>query len=162
MRIIALIPFLLSAFVGSAVAETFQLPEEKPIASFVVPDSWKPSKTDAGIEAGSVDGEIYISIEYIDADSVNDVIDSTLSFLSKQGVKVEDKSASSGDSTLNGMKISHLAYKGTDKDGPCEVSLSFLTVIEGKALVITYWGSAEAADKHKDSLEKIVGSFAKI
>jgi hypothetical protein len=154
--------FLLSAFIGSAVAETFKLPEEKPIASFVLPDSWKPSKTDAGIEAASVDGEIYISVEYIDADSVNDVIDSTMAFLTKQGVKVDDKSPTTGDSTLNGMKISHLAYKATDKDGPCEVSLSFLSVVEGKALVITYWGSSEASDKHKDSLEKIVGSFEKI
>jgi hypothetical protein len=162
MRILTLSLVLASAFISSALAETFKLPENNPVASFSIPDSWKPSETDAGIEAASVDGEIYLSIEYADADSMNDVIDNTIKFLDKQGVKVGDKPSSTGDSTLNGMKISHMAYKGTDKDGPCEVSLSFVSVVEGKALVITYWGSADAANKHKDSLEKIVGSIEKI
>jgi len=152
---------LLSAASLSAFADTFKLPENKPIVSFLLPDSWKPTETDAGLEAISVDGEIYIAVEFVDADSVNDVIDSSVSYLEKQGVKVETKK-SEGDSTINDMSISHLSYNGTDKDGPCEVSLSFLTVAPGKGLMITYWGSADAADKHKDSLEKILNSITKI
>jgi len=144
---------LLSAASLSAFADTFKLPENKPIVSFLLPDSWKPTETDAGLEAISVDGEIYIAVEY--------VIDSSVSYLEKQGVKVETKK-SEGDSTINDMSISHLSYNGTDKDGPCEVSLSFLTVAPGKGLMITYWGSADAADKHKDSLEKILNSITKI
>src|ERR1700752_3663232 len=146
----------------AALAETFQFTQQNPIVSFILPDSWKPTETDAGLEATSVDGEIYIAIEYIDADSVNDVIDSTTSFLDKQGVKVEKKAKSEGDSTLNDMPISHMSYNGTDKDGPCEVSLSFLTVTHGKGLMITYWGSQEAADKHQESLVKILDSIKKI
>ena len=110
----------------------------------------------------SVDGEIYISVEFVDSDSIKDVIDGTLSFLNKQGVKVEDKAKSEGDSTINDLSISHMSYNGTDKDGPCEVSLSFLTVAPGKGLMITYWGSPDAADKHKESLEKILDSITKI
>jgi hypothetical protein len=92
---------------------------------------------------------------------VDDVVDSSVKFLEKQGVKVAKKK-SEGKSTLNDMSVSHLSYTGTDNDGPCEVSLSFLTVAPGKGLLITYWGSTEAADKHKDSLEKILNSIAKI
>jgi hypothetical protein len=153
---------LLSSLSLSAFAETFKLPEHKPIVSFVLPDSWKPTETDAGLEAVSVDGEIYIAVEFVDTDSVNDTIDGTLSFLDDHGVKVEKKAKSSGDSTIKEMSISHVSYNGTDKDGPCEVSLSFLTVAPGKGLMITYWGSTDAADKHKESLEKILDSLTKI
>ena len=143
-------------------ADTFKLPENKPIVSFVLPDSWKPTETDAGLEAVSVDGEIYLALEFIDADSVDDVIDANLSYLEQQGVKVEKEPKNKGDSTINEMSISHTSYNGTDQNGPCEVSLSFLTVAPGKGLMITYWGSQDAADKHKESLQRILGSITKI
>lgn len=162
MRISGLLSCLLFSLSLSAFADTFKLPENKPIVSFLLPDSWKPTETDAGLEAVSVDGEIYLAVEFVDTDSVQDVIDSNLSYLDKQGVKVEKKPKSEGDSTINEMSISHLSYNATDKDGPCEVSLSFLTVAPGKGLMITYWGSTDAADKHKDSLEKILSSITKI
>ena len=114
------------------------------------------------MEAQSVDGEIYLAVEFVDTDSLNDVIDSNLSYLVTQGVAVEKKPKSEGDSTINDMAITHTSYNGTDKDGPCEVSLSFLTVAPGKGLMITYWGSPDAADKHKASLEKILNSITKI
>jgi hypothetical protein len=162
MRTLLLCSCLLASLSLSAIADTFKLPENKPIVSFLLPDSWKPTETDAGLEAVSVDGEIYLAVEFVDADSVSDVIDSNLSYLEKQGVKVEKKPKSQGDSKINEMDISHMSYDGTDKDGACEVSLSFLTVSPGKGLMITYWGSTDAADKHKDSLEKILNSITKI
>jgi hypothetical protein len=158
-----LIPLSLLCSVSlTAWADTFKLPENKPIVSFVLPDSWKPTETDTGLQAASVDGEIYLALEFIDADSVNDVVDDSMSFLEKQGVTVEKDPKSQGDSTINDMAISHMSYKGTDKDGTCEVSLSFLTVAPGKGLMITYWGSTDAADKHKESLERILNSITKI
>jgi hypothetical protein len=153
---------VLSCWSLPAFADTFRLPENKPVVSFVLPDSWKPTETDAGMEAQSVDGEIYLAVEFVDTDSLNDVIDSNLSYLVTQGVAVEKKPKSEGDSTINDMAITHTSYNGTDKDGPCEVSLSFLTVAPGKGLMITYWGSPDAADRHKASLEKILNSITKI
>jgi hypothetical protein len=162
MRIYSTLFCLLSFLCLSAFADTFKLPENKPIVSFVLPESWKPTETDTGLEAVSVDGEIYLALEFVDADSVDDVIDANLRYLEEQGVKVENEPKDKGDTTLNEMAISHMSYNGTDKDGTCEVSLSFLTVAPGKGLMITYWGSRNAADKHKESLEKILGSISKI
>jgi hypothetical protein len=153
---------LLGSFSLSAFADTFKLPENKPVVSFVLPDSWNPTETDAGLQAVSVDGEIYLALEYFDADSVNDVVDENVSFLEKQGVTVDKTPKSEGDSTLNDMAITHKSYQGKDKDGPCEISMSFLSIAPGKGLMITYWGSTDAADKHKESLEKILHSIAKI
>src|SRR6202161_2705540 len=98
---------LLGSLSISAFADTFKLPENKPVVSFVLPDSWKPTETDAGMEAQSVDGEIYLAVEFVDTDSLNDVIDSNLSYLVTQGVAVEKKPKSEGDSTINDMAITH-------------------------------------------------------
>jgi hypothetical protein len=136
--------------------------EPKVVVSFFLPDSWKPTETDAGLEAVSVDGEIYLALEFVDADSVDDVIEGNLSYLEQQGVKVGKEPKDKGGSSINEMSVTHLSFNGTDKEGPCEVSLSFLTVAPGKGLMITYWGSPDAADKHKVSLEKILGSITKI
>src|SRR5246127_2815493 len=111
----------------AALAETFQLPQQNPIVSFILPDSWKPTETDAGLEAVSVDGEIYLALEFVDADSVDDVIEGNLSYLEQQGVKVGKEPKDKGDSSINEMSVTHLSFNGTDKEGPCEVSLSFLT-----------------------------------
>jgi hypothetical protein len=158
-----LIPLgLLCSLSLTALADTFKLPENKPVVSFVLPDSWKPTETDAGLQAVSVDGEIYLALEFFDEDSMKDVVEANMNFLETQGVTVEKNPKSQGDSTLNDMSISHMSYKGTDKDGSCEISLSFLAVSPGKGLMITYWGSTDAADKHKESLEKILNSITKI
>jgi hypothetical protein len=162
MRIFLVLLSLSASLSVSALADTYKLPDNKPIISFTLPESWKPTETDTGLEAISVDGEIYLAVEFVDADSVSDVIDSNIEYLEKQGVKVEKKPKSEGDSTINQMAISHMSYNGVDKEGPCEVSLSFLTVSPGKGLMITYWGSTDAANKHRDSLAKIMDSLTKI
>lgn len=153
---------LLSCLALSAFADTFKLPESKPVISFVLPDSWNPTATAAGLEAVSVDNEIYLAVEFVDEDSIKDVFESDRSFLKDQGVTIEEKQQAEPDTMINKMPVMHKNFNGTDKEGPCDVSLSIIEVAQGQALVIMYWGSPNAAEKHKDSLEKIMNSMTKI
>ena len=90
---------------------------KKPIVSFVLPESWKPTETDTGLEAVSVDGEIYLALEFVDADSVDDVIDSNLKYLEQQGVKVEKEPKDKRDSTLMRWPSVTRATTGPTKKG---------------------------------------------
>jgi hypothetical protein len=146
----------------TAMADTFKLPENKPVVSFVLPDSWNPTETGSGFQAASVDGEIYLALEFYDSDSLKDVIESNMTFLVQQGVTMEDKPKSEGDFTLNNMSIRRMSYQGKDKDGLCEVTIMIDQISPENGLMITYWGSTEAADKHKESLDKILNSITKI
>jgi hypothetical protein len=160
---ISLLSFCLLASSGLlACADTFKLPENKPIVSFALPDSWNPTTTEAGMQAASVDGEIYIAVEFIDSDSMSDVLDADSAFFKEQGVTIDGKQKAEPESTVNGMVIHTNNFNGTEKDGPCEISISVISVAGPAGLMITYWGSPGAADKHKDSLEKILKSIAKI
>jgi hypothetical protein len=146
----------------TALADTFKLPENKPEVSFMLPDSWSLSETGSGLQVASVDGEIYLTLAFFDAASVGVVAEAARTFLDKQGVTVEDKPKSEGDSTVNDMPVNHSIFKGTDKDGPCEISISVVSIAAGKGLMITSWGSTDAADKNKESLDKIINSITKI
>jgi hypothetical protein len=146
----------------TAMADTFKLPENKPVVSFILPDSWNPTETATGFEAASVDGEIYLALEFYDSDSVKDVIESNMTYLVQQGVTMDDKATSQGDFTVNDMSIKRMSYQGKDKDGPCEVTILIDQITPEKGLMITYWGSTEAGDKHKESLDKILNSITKI
>jgi hypothetical protein len=58
MRIYSTLFCLLSFLSLSAFADTFKLPENKPIVSFVLPESWKPTGNRHRLEAVSVDGDL--------------------------------------------------------------------------------------------------------
>jgi hypothetical protein len=158
-----LIPFLFLFSINlTALADTFKLPENQPEVSFILPDSWKLSEIGSGLQAASVDGEIYMTLAFFDAASAGVVAEANRTFLDKQGVTVEDKPKSEGDSTVNDMVVNHSIFKGTDKDGSCEISISVVSVAPGKGLMITYWISTDGADKNKESLDKIINSVTKI
>ena len=159
----ALVPLLFLCSVNlTALADTFKLPENTPEVSFILPDSWNSSEAGSGLQAVTVDGEISMTMAFFDPANVGVVAEANRIFLDKQGVTVEDKPKSEGDSTENDMTINHSIFKGTDKEGPCEISISVVSVAPGKGLMITFWGSTEAADKNKESLDKIINSITKI
>ena len=55
---------LASAHLEPASAKDISLPDGTPAMSAVLPDSWKPTETNAGMEATSRNGDVYASVEY--------------------------------------------------------------------------------------------------
>jgi hypothetical protein len=109
-----------------------------------------------------VDGEIYVTLAFFDAETGGAAAVATKTFLDKEGVTVEDKPKSEETSTVNDMAINQSIHKGTDKDGPCEISISVVSVAPGTGLMITSRGSTDAADKNKESVDKIINNITKI
>ena len=81
---------LTTALAVSAFAGTHKLPEEKPLATVTIPDSWKADDIEDGIEAISNDGEVYLAIETTDADNVKEAMTASVEFLKEKGVTVDE------------------------------------------------------------------------
>ncbi|MDK4743633.1 histidine kinase [Rhizobium sp. CNPSo 3464] len=146
-----------------AHAETLQFPSEEPIAEVSIPHSWGPKETETGIDATSPDSAIYFSIDIANDATMNKTVDDAVDFLVKNGVNIDAKSKHEfPDTTLNGMKLGHLEWDGTDKDGPVHVQLAFAQPSEHKMLVITYWGSTEDEAKQDDAVSGIISSLKPI
>lgn len=143
----------------ASFAKTLIFPSDNPVAQITMPDSWDPEETESGIQGTSDDGAIYISIDVASDKTSDKVIDDALDFLKDNGVTVDPKSQKESDDEVNGMKMSNLDWDGSDKDGPVNIGLSFLSPRAGKLLVVTYWGSKGDQEKHGKQLVSIINSL---
>ncbi len=143
-----------------AHAETLVFPSDAPVASVTIPDAWGPKETISGIEAKSPDSAIYFSIDVATDKNMDKVIEDAVKFLTDNGVTIDDTTQrDSGDVEINGMNFGSIEFDGTDVDGPVEVSLGFASPVEGKMLVVTYWGTKATQDAHSKDLGEILKSL---
>jgi hypothetical protein len=145
---------------ASAIANTFAIPDENPVATISVPESWEPKPYDGGLEATSPDGRIYLAVEEVRANDVGGATEDGVKWFAEQGVDIDQHSLKTQDMTLNGLPAFDMAMRGKDKDGPTEVGMMLVgTNAEGKFLLIYYWGSQEGQQANGAELKKIAASL---
>ena len=143
-----------------AVAATFPVPADNPIATVSIPDTWSPEAYDGGVEGTSADGTIYVAFESVDADDVKKATEEGLKFFIKQGVTLDTDSMKTKDIKINALDAFDLSFTGKDKDGPANISLTLVqTNAKAKFLLLYYWGSAEGEKANLAELKKISDSI---
>ena len=140
-------------------AKVFELPDANPAVAAVLPDSWKPSETDAGVEATSPDGETYVALETATAKGMNQLIDADIAFLTKAGVVIDRSTQQTQDTTMNGISVSFLHWKGKDKDGPTAVTLGIFGLSDNLVLLMTAWSSPAGDKANGGALDRILASI---
>jgi hypothetical protein len=145
---------------GLALAKTFPVPSDDPIATVNLPDSWSPSAYEGGVEATSDDGKIYVAIEQVAADDVKSATEEGIKFFVKQGVDIDANSMKTKEVKINNLAAFDMSFTGKDKDGPANVSLTLVkTNAAGKFLLLYYWGSPEGEKANAADLKKISDSI---
>ena len=144
-----------------ASAKVFELPPANPAVTVDLPGSWKPSEVENGVEATSPDGETYVAVETATAKSMSLLIDQDVDFLTKSGVNIDRATQQTKDTTVNGMSVSFLHWKGRDKDGPTAVTLAIFGVTDNLIVLMTAWSSPAGDKLHGDAMDKIVASIKK-
>jgi hypothetical protein len=159
MRALLLTAVLVSFVSGPALAKTFKLGDAKPVASIMIPDSWKPEEIDDGVEGTSKDGETYVAAEVVAAKDIKTAIDEGLAFFKKSGVKINPDTLQKKEQKMSGFDAVALEGKGTDKDGPTHVSLTLVIISSENVLLLTYWGTATGEESNGADLNKIAASI---
>ena len=150
---------LACALASPASARMFELPSANPAVTVDLPGSWKPSETDNGVEATSADGETYVAVETATAKGMDRLIDDDIAFLNKSGVTIDRSTQQSQDTTMNGMPVSFLHWRGRDKDGATAVTLGIFGITDNLIVLVTAWSSPEGDKANGDTLDRIVGSL---
>lgn len=158
MKTTSLALLLALALLVPSHGKTFKLPDEESFASITIPDDWKSKEIDSGVEAQSADDEVYFYVEATDAQGVEKQIEEAVKYLQGQGVTVDEKSMKQSEGKINGMEVMEVDWKGKDKDGATEISLSIVVVTKEKGLLIVYWASPEGTKKHTKALGEIASS----
>jgi hypothetical protein len=160
MKKFALICILTFAGPIFANAATLDFPSDAPVASITIPDQWQPEGTATGVVATSDDGAVFISTDVATEESMDQVVSDAVDFLTNNGVKIDTSTQKQTPATMyDGLSISMVEWEGTDKDGPVSVSLAFVVPKEDTAVVVTYWGSKGAEDKHQDAIVQMLLSI---
>jgi hypothetical protein len=159
-RLVFLAALALSLAASGAGAATFAVPSENPIATVSIPDSWDPKTYDAGVEATSGDGAIYIAIEEVAADDVKSATEEGLKFFVKSGVHIDFDSQKTRDAKINGLDAFDMSFTGKDKDGAANISLTLVkTNAQSRFLMLYYWGSSEGETANASDLKAISDSI---
>lgn len=162
MKKLSIAVLLALALVTPSFAKTFKVPEEGSFASITIPDDWKSKEIDSGVESQSADNEVYFSVEATDAKGMDKAIEEAVQYLHEQGVTVDEKSMKQSEGKINGMEGIDVTWKGKDKEGDADISLTILAANKDKVLLITYWASPEGTKKHDKELGAILKSVKPI
>lgn len=161
MQKLALTFAFFAAFAVSGIAGTHKVPEEDPVATVTIPDSWKTDEVEDGIEVTSDDGEVYLAIEETDGDSVKEGMEEAIKYLQSKGVTVDSDSAKQEQRKLGEMDVVDVSWDGKDEEGAAKISLTVISVTKTEGLLLIYWASPEGEKKHMEALTAIAKSIKK-
>ena len=161
-RILLLAAFSLTAVASTVSANTYELPDEKPVASVTIPSTWKQDKYEDGVECVSPKNEVYLAIEGIESDSIEESVKDAIKFLKKKGVSIKKDTEKQQHLKINDMEGDEVVWEGKDEDGDCVVSLAFLQVTKKRGLMVVYWSSTDVAKKNDAALATIIRSIKPI
>ena len=157
-----LLTLIALAFLGvvAADAKTYKLPnDEFAIASIDIPESWKPSEVDRGVECQSSDDAVYLSIVAVGNEKgMNAEIEDTFSMLKTHKVTLDDSTKKENKFKIGSLDASELQFQGKDEDGPAAVSIVFVP-IKDKVVVLTYWVTTAKEQEHQKEVGTIVNSL---
>lgn len=160
LRPVALGAMLAASVVLPASAKNFAFPKNNPVATVVIPDSWKTTAIDYGFEAKSPGEDIYFSIESAGEKGLDAMMDVTASWMKDNNIKPKGK-AEEHDLSIAGMNGKILVYKCTDDNGDTEVDLILLSS-GNRIIMMTMWGSEKEQQDHKAELDAIMQSVRAI
>jgi hypothetical protein len=140
-------------------AKTIKIPEDKPVISVNVPESWVPEPTDKGIAIESPDKVATVIFEVTSPKGVEALIDENIDWLMKdQKVKIDKDSKSEKDFKSGNLDWSRISWDGdNDEFGPATVGF-LMTKAGNKVVTVTYWITKKDSEKHMPQLDKILSS----
>lgn len=141
-----------------AIAKTYELPDANPAFTVILPDKWKPSEVDKGVEATSPDQETYVAFETATAKSMDALIDEDIAFLVKQGVIIDKSTQQTQDTKINGIPVAIMHWKAKDKDGPTAVTLGIFGITDNLIVLMTAWSSPAGDKVNGDALTSMMNS----
>lgn len=157
------VSFALPAMV-QAHAKSVSLPDNAPAMSAVLPDSWKPTETERGMEATSPGGDVYASVEYAKdykAD-LKALMEANGKWMKENKIVPNSPQSQDRDFTINGMPAHEMSFAAKDKDGPTKVTFTLIELPKDAIGVVTIWASDKERASQSKSVDAILNSVKAI
>ena len=142
-----------------AHAGTMEVRPSEPIAKFTIPDDWKTSRIDRGIEAISKDEEVYFWIESYKPDEFQQIIAEHNAYWKEQGVTIT--SSDEQKHQENGKEVMFTTEHATWKGAPTVLYyIEFqLGLPSHSNIVFTYWASPDGDKTFQKEVGDVLASL---
>jgi hypothetical protein len=142
-----------------ASAETMEVRPSAPVAEFNIPDGWKTSRVDRGIQSISADGEVDFWIESYTPDQFQKILDEHNAYWKDQGVVITSSDSETHRSGGKEVVVTteHATWKG---DPTVLYYIEFNLALPSKSnIVFTYWASPKGDKAFHDEIGDVIGSL---
>ena len=143
----------------TASAATVEVRPNRPVAQFTIPDDWKTSHIERGIQAVSKDKEVYFWIETYKPDQFQDIVAEHSAYWKDQGVEITSRDEAKHEE--NGWEIVLTTEHATWKGEPTVLYYVeyHLGLASNSNIVVTYWASPEGDKSFHDAVGDVLGSL---
>ena len=155
-----LLTFLVLAF-GLALpaqAKNFTV-GDPPVAVVTLPDSWTLREYDGGVEANAPNNGAYVAIEAVKVKDIATATRDGILYFQKQGITLDGASMKQKEIKIGGLPAIDVTWAGKDKDGPTNVSLTFVVMSETQSVLLYLWGDDDDMKAAGPELQKIADSL---
>ncbi len=152
----------LSVFLFGSVlahAETMEVRPSAPIAEFNVPDDWKNSRVERGIQSTSKDSEVYFWLEAYTPDQFDKILAEHNAYWKEQGVVISSSDTQAHQE--NGQEVTMTTEHATWKGEPTVLYYAeFQLGLPSKSnIVFTYWASPEGDKAFNKEVGDVLASL---
>ena len=148
-------------FTPPASAHNFAVPEKNPVATLVIPDSWKIDDIDYGYSAKSSDGDVFFSVEYATGSRIEKMLDNNTDWMKENHIKAKGKPVEK-QIEIGGLPAKLLHYDASDEDGDTIVDFVLIPAGEGRVIMLTLWGSEGQLKANQADIDVIKKSIKAI
>lgn len=147
---------LFLAFVGIVAAGTYRVPQDEPIATMYIPDKWKPQQHEEFVEATTPQDAGHLLVLPVEHRKIAESMGEAMRYIRRTGtVRVNAASMKQETATLRETPYRVVTWDATDKSEAIKIRCHVMA-IEGKWLLVFFWGSPESAKKYQTDLTKIL------
>jgi hypothetical protein len=155
----ALAMILLLSSSTLSVAGTMEIRPREPVAEFTIPEDWKTSRIERGIQAISKDKEVYFWIEAYKPSEFKEIIAEHNAYWKEQGVAIA--SSDEQKHQENGKEVSMVTEHATWNGDPTVLYYIeyHLGLPSNSNIVFTYWASPEGDKTFQKEVGDVLGTL---
>jgi hypothetical protein len=146
--------------VAPGIAKNLAVPAKDPVATLMIPDTWKQQEIEFGYSGTSPDETIFFSVEYARSDRIDKLFALNDDWMKENKINAKGEPKQQ-EIILGGLSAKLFTYQATDENGPTEVD--FVIIPAGKRIVLlTLWGSEKEQKDNKADIDSIKNSIKAI
>jgi hypothetical protein len=150
------------SFAAPANSQSFAI-GEPPVADVTMPEAWSPNETDAGVEANSPDGQVYLSVEVAAAGSdaaLRNSIRGVFEWLQERGVKLDPVPDGQPLRLQHWADATHGVVTGRDSNGdPTAADIIVISANPTTVIIAVAWYSPGAERTHGETMRSVIHSI---